>query len=103
MLSCSIWFSVPSFWMGGGLESGCIGRVYGADGAVRANARSNNPQNKTQYMVSSNAYMFRYRGAIFRESTKIKAHKSNTSLVIVCVHRLPVDCTLVPKHVAVGN
>ena len=34
MLSCSIWFSAPSFWMGGGLESGCVGRVYGADGAV---------------------------------------------------------------------
>jgi len=29
MLSCSIWFSAPSFWMGGGLESGCVGRVYG--------------------------------------------------------------------------
>jgi len=35
MLSCSIWFSAPSFWMGGGLESRCVGRVYGADGAVR--------------------------------------------------------------------
>ena len=23
MLSCSIWFSAPSFWMGGGLESRC--------------------------------------------------------------------------------
>jgi hypothetical protein len=23
------------FWMGGGLESRCVGRVYGADGAVR--------------------------------------------------------------------
>jgi len=34
MLSCSIWFSAPSFWMGGGLESCCVGRVYGADGAV---------------------------------------------------------------------
>ena len=34
MLSCSIWFSAPSFWMGGGLESRCVGRVYGADGAV---------------------------------------------------------------------
>ena len=21
MLSCSVWFSAPSFWMGGGLES----------------------------------------------------------------------------------
>jgi len=28
-----MWFSVPSFWMGGGLESRCVGRVYGADGA----------------------------------------------------------------------
>jgi len=34
MLSCSIWFSAPSLWMGGGLESRCIGRVYSADGAV---------------------------------------------------------------------
>jgi len=35
MLSCSIWFSAPKFWMGGGLESRCLGRVYGADGALR--------------------------------------------------------------------
>ena len=34
MLSCSIWFSAPSFWMGGGLESRCVGCVYGADGAA---------------------------------------------------------------------
>ena len=34
MLSCSIRFSAPSFWIGGGLESPCVGRVYGADGAV---------------------------------------------------------------------
>ena len=35
MLSYSIWFSAPSLWMDGGLESRCVGRVYGADGAVR--------------------------------------------------------------------
>jgi len=35
MLSCSIWFSAPSFWMGGGLVSRCVGRVYGADVTVR--------------------------------------------------------------------
>jgi len=40
MLSCSIWFSAPSFWMGGGLESRCVSRVYGADGAVRLTAPS---------------------------------------------------------------
>jgi len=28
-----MWFSAPSFWMGGGLESRCVGRVFGADGA----------------------------------------------------------------------
>ena len=33
MLSCSVWISAPSFWMGGGLKSRCIGRVCGADGA----------------------------------------------------------------------
>jgi len=33
MLSCSILFSAQSFWIGGGLESRCVGRVYGADGA----------------------------------------------------------------------
>jgi len=35
VLSCSVWISAPSFWMGGGLESRCIGCVYGADGAGR--------------------------------------------------------------------
>jgi hypothetical protein len=40
MLSCSIWFSAPSFWMGGGLEGRCVGRVYGADGAVRHHVKA---------------------------------------------------------------
>ena len=35
MLSCSIRFSAPSFWMGGGLQSCCVGRVYSAQGTVR--------------------------------------------------------------------
>ena len=35
MLSCSIWFSAPSFWIGGGLESRCVGHVRGADVAVQ--------------------------------------------------------------------
>jgi len=35
MLSCSIWFSAPSFWMGGDIESRCVVRVYGVDGAVQ--------------------------------------------------------------------
>ena len=32
MLSCSIWFSAPSYWICGGPESRCVGR---ADGAAR--------------------------------------------------------------------
>ena len=40
MLSYSIWFSAPSFWMGGGLESRCVGRVYGVDGVARLGAEN---------------------------------------------------------------
>ena len=40
MLSYSIRFSAPSFWMGGGLESRCVGRVCGADSAVHGNIRT---------------------------------------------------------------
>jgi hypothetical protein len=39
MLSCSVWFSAPSFWMVGGLKSRCVGRVYGADGAMALHTR----------------------------------------------------------------
>jgi len=28
MLSCSVWFFAPSFWMGGGLESRCRRRHH---------------------------------------------------------------------------
>jgi len=35
-----MWFSAPSLWMGGGLESRCVGRVYGADGAVHGTIRT---------------------------------------------------------------
>jgi len=40
ILSCSIWFSAPRFWMDGGLESRCVSRVYGADGAVLGTIRT---------------------------------------------------------------
>jgi len=40
MLNCSIWFSAPSFRMGGGLERRCGGRVYGANGAVHGKLNS---------------------------------------------------------------
>ena len=34
MFSCSIWIYAPRFWKDGGVEIRCVGRVYGADGAV---------------------------------------------------------------------
>jgi len=46
MLSCSIRFSAQSFWMGGGLESRCVGRVYGADD-LRSDHPSTNSVQKT--------------------------------------------------------
>jgi hypothetical protein len=58
MLSCSIRFSAPSFWMGGGLESRCVGRVYGADGAVRARSGSQDhhpSKNSVQKTVCCNS------------------------------------------------
>jgi len=58
MLSCSIWFSAPSFWTGDGLENRCVSRVYGTDGAVRlhqpqkticCNSTSNAPDDGRMY------------------------------------------------------
>ena len=53
MSSCSVWFSAPSFWMGGGLESRCVGRVYGADGAVQSHpkTRCRKPYAATQHIM----------------------------------------------------
>ena len=51
MLSCSIRFSAPSFWMGGGLEDRCVGRVYGANGAVHdCNSTSNASDDGRMYL-----------------------------------------------------
>ena len=50
MFSCSIWFSAQSFWMGGGLESRCVGRLYGADGAARHHPHRTHDL-RTQHLV----------------------------------------------------
>ena len=62
MLSCSIWFSAPGFWMGGGLESRCVGRVYGADVAVhnthdlRSSSQDHHPsKNPVQKTICCNS------------------------------------------------
>ena len=48
MLSCSIWISAPSVWMGGGLESRCVGRVYDADSAVQHMHRTHDLRSGSQ-------------------------------------------------------
>ena len=50
MLSCSIRFSAPCFWMGGGLESCSVGLAYGADGAVH-----HPPKNSVQKTICCNS------------------------------------------------
>jgi len=54
MLSCSIWFSAPSFWIGGGLESRCVGCVYGADGAVHYPHRTHQKLGAENHMLQLN-------------------------------------------------
>ena len=49
MLSCSIWFSAPSFWMGDGLESLCVGLEYGADGDVHHPHSTHDLRSGSQY------------------------------------------------------
>jgi len=64
MLSSSIWIFAPSFWMGGGLERRCVGRVYGAYGAVhphrthdlRSVSQDHHPsKNSVQKTICSNS------------------------------------------------
>jgi len=55
MLSCSIRFSAPSFWMGGGLESRCVGRVCGADGAAHGSQNHHLTENSVQKTICCNS------------------------------------------------
>jgi len=57
MLSCSVWFSAPSFWMGGRLESRCVGRVYGADTHdLRSGSQDDHPsKNSVQKTICCNS------------------------------------------------
>ena len=57
-LSCTIWFSALSFWMGGGLESHTVGRVYSADGThdLRCGSKDHHPsKNSVQKTICCNS------------------------------------------------
>ena len=57
MLSCSIWFSAPSFWMGGGPEGRCVGLGYGADGAVPSHGAISTGHTKAQLLSRKTCYL----------------------------------------------
>jgi len=81
MLRCSISFSAPSLWMGGGLESRCVDRVYGGDGAVRQYPhRTHDPRSCSQDHHSS---------------------KDSVQKTICCISisNAPDDGHMYPKHV----
>jgi len=81
MLSCSIWISAPSLWMDGGLESRCVGRVYGADGAARHHPhRTHDPRSGSQdHHPSTNSVQ-----------KSISCNSTSTA---------PDDVRMYPKHV----
>jgi len=74
MLSCSVWFSAPSFWMGGGLESRCVGGVYGADGAVHHHSSKNSVQKTICCNSKSNA---RDDGRMYSKHVELRIHQYN--------------------------
>jgi len=92
MLSCSVWFSVPSLWMGGGLESRCVGRVYGADGAVHRTIRTVH----TTYAAAYVFYTFLTKTCKHLGSHNAMKHKQ----LWICPLGRPEDDLIRSKHVA---
>jgi len=87
MLSCSIWFSAPNFWMGGGLESCCVGRVYGTDGAMHGTIRTVH----TTYAAA----LKRHHRHRTHDSRSGSQENHMLQLNIQC----PDDAHMYPKHV----
>ena len=79
MLCCSIWFPVPSFWMGSGLESRCVVRVYGANGAVRRH----HPHRK-QYLLQIELFILKLQYEILLKS--VSPENCGRKDVLLCVH-----------------
>jgi len=89
MLSCSIRFSAPIFWMGGCLESHCVGRVYGADGAVHPS------KNSVQKIIRCNSTLWAYVPETFRaKNTSVKI----PSCIKLAFHFISPKLILIPKR-----
>ena len=89
-----IWFSAPRFSLGGGLESLCVGRVYGADGASslhselfhKEDARSNNPPIYIYIYIHTHTHthihIHTYKRA--HTHTHTHTHTMHTNLTVTC-------------------
>ena len=87
MLSCSLWFSASSFWMGGGLESRCVGRVYGANGAVRLSRLSmstTHPETRCRKPYAATQHLMLLMRAYVPETCRAK----NTAIKLSCCIKL---------------
>ena len=90
MLSCSVWFSEPSFWMGSGLESHCVGPVYGAHVAARRTA------------ISDGAVHHPHRTHDLRSGSQDHHPSKNSVPKSICCNSTPNaldDGRMYPKHV----
>jgi len=100
MLSCSIWFSAPSFWMGGGLESRCLGRVYGADGAVRRTVPSA-PYTRLTISIISHTIIYSFLGQQQKIDFLRKLCRYLTSnflpIYLIYTHQLMHLCIILKK------
>jgi len=78
MLSCSIWFSVPSFWMGGGLESRCVGRVYGTAPSRTVHTTTTYPKTRCRKPYAATQHLMLLMMGYVPETCRAK----NTSIKI---------------------
>ena len=86
MLRCSIWLSAPSFWVGGGPENRCVGRVCGADVAVHDTIR---------------IHAYTHTHDTCSGSQDHKSSKNSVQETICCnsTSNAPDDGRMYPKHV----
>jgi hypothetical protein len=123
MLSCSLWFSAPSFLMGGGLESRCVGRVYHShrthdprSGSQDHHPSKNSVQKTICYNSTSNApddgRMYPKHVEIVARQQQHRTHdtricsqdhpsKNSVHKTICCnsTSNAPDDGRMYPKHV----
>ena len=71
MLSCSIRFSAPSFWMGGGL----VGRVYGADGARHHPHRTHDLRSGSQIICCNSTSNAPDDGRMYPKHVELRIHQ----------------------------